>query len=89
MSLEQPAEPGSKKWYIERGAVDPDLHPDTTKDRDPVEELLKQRGPGNAVAELEERLNDNPNDSEARRQLSLIRNRLSDLLSRINNRIQH
>lgn len=62
---------------------------DPEKQIDPVEDLLLQRGPDEAVADLEARLDKNPNDDEARRQLNLLRNRLSDLVTQISSRIDH
>lgn len=81
--------PGSGEWRKASREIDPDFHPDPTKERDPVEDLLEKRSPEDAIAELEDKLDQNPDDAEARRQLNLIRNRLSDLLDRVNRRVQH
>ena len=79
----------SYKEQKKRGLTAENFHLDPDKQIDPVEDLLLQRGPDEAVAYLEARLDKNPNDDEARRQLNLIRNRLADLVTQISSRIDH
>ena len=81
--------PGPGEWFKSQKGKPPELHLDESKLNDPVEKLIDQLGPEGAVAELEERLKTNPDDEEARRQLNLVRNRLQDLLTRVNKRIGH
>lgn len=70
-----------QKMKVGDPAQSPDFH--LNEPVDPVEDLLKKEGPEGAVAELESRLKENPDDQEARRQLDLISNRLRDLVNRI------
>jgi hypothetical protein len=81
--------PGRGKWFEEHKDISPDFHLDPTKERDPVEDLLRYHTPEDAVAVLEEKLKSNPDDGEARRQLNLIHNRLQDLLSHVGGIVKH
>ena len=76
-------------WADKKDKPTEDFHPDPSKEIDPVETLLEKEGPEGAFDELMDRLDRNPNDEEARRQLLLLRNRLTDLISRMNTKIGH
>jgi hypothetical protein len=80
---------GMDFWSEKKEKPSEEFHLDPSKEVDPAEILLEREGQEGAVAELEERLKVNPNDTEARRQLDLIHNRLSDLLERIGRIIHH
>ena len=87
--MERMEVPGGGEWLKMQKAMNPEFHPDPNKERDPAEGLLERLGPEGAISELEDALDKNPENAEARRQLNLIRNRLEDLLSRVNKRVQH
>ncbi len=66
-----------------------DFHLDPSKQGDPVESLLEKKGAEDAFDELMSKLEQNPNDEEARRQANLLVNRLEDLVSRLREKTQH
>jgi hypothetical protein len=63
------------------------FHPDPEKQKDPLEEKLEKMGPERTLQSLLSDLDENPDNPETRRQLSLYRNRLTDLLETVNKRI--
>lgn len=81
--------PGRGKWFEEHKDFSPDFHLDPAKEGDPAEDLLRRYTPEDAVTMLEEKLKNNPDDEEARRQLNLIHNRLQDLLSHVGGIVKH
>lgn len=79
------------KWEDQKKKmeVSPDFHLDPTKQIDPVEKLLEERGPTGAFDRLMEQLEQDPNNQEVRRQANLLVNRLEDLSSQLRGKIQH
>ncbi len=73
--LEMPTE----EWKVQSA----DFHADPEKLVDPVEDLIRKVGPENAVAQVMENLEKNPDDPELRRQAALLANRLDDLAAKI------
>ena len=80
--------PNPGEWLKAQG-VSAEFHPDPNKTGDPVERLIGEVGPEGAFDELMEKLEQNPNDDEARRQASLLVNRLEDLASRLRGKVGH
>jgi hypothetical protein len=76
-------------WEDQKKKMSPDFHLDPNKEVDPVEKLLEELGPTEAFDALMEKLEENPDDQEARRQANLLVNRLEDLSSRLRGKIQH
>ncbi len=66
----------------------PDFHLDPSKATDPVEKLLEDLSPTDAFDELMDRLDKNQDDAEARRQASLLVNRLEDFARRLKGKIK-
>ncbi|MDD2657488.1 MAG: hypothetical protein PHD04_02385 [Candidatus Pacebacteria bacterium] len=81
--------PGRGKWFEEHKDISPDFHLDPSKEVDPTERLVEKVGPEGAFDELMERLEQNPNDEEARRQANLLVNRFEDLASRLRGKVGH
>ena len=82
---------GEQTWEKQKEKMErsPEFHLDPSKQTDPVEKLIEEIGPEGAFDELMERLDKDPNDTEARRQANLLVNRFEDLASRLRNKIGH
>lgn len=78
-----------QSWEEQKGSPTESFHLDPEKLIDPVEDLLARLGPDGAIADLETKLDKNPDDAEARRELNLIHNRLVDIVAQISNRVSH
>ncbi|MBU6214303.1 hypothetical protein KGM48_00450 [Patescibacteria group bacterium] len=70
-------------WASEN-ANRPEFH--LAEEKDPVLDLLEQKGPEGAVNHLTELLDKDPDNEEIRRELKLLENRLEDLLGMIRKR---
>jgi len=76
------------EWRKSRIEASPDFHLDTGK-IDPVETLIGQVGWEDALAQIDDNLNKNPEDQEARRQASLIVKLYDERVKPIRDRLQH
>jgi len=80
---------GIESWEQQKSNMSADFHLDPNKAGDPVEKLIGEVGPEGAFDELMEKLEQNPNDEEARREANLLVNRLEDLASRLRGKVGH
>ena len=79
-------------WEEQKERPTENFHLDPTKEIDPVETLVAELGREGALSEVEGRLDENPNDEEARRQAALLINRSEDIAraaARLKSRTQH
>lgn len=83
---------GINEWEKQKAHPTESFHMDPRKEVDPVERLIAERGLADALHELSNKLDENPDDQEVRRQVALIINRTEDLAQRaaeLKQRIQH
>lgn len=67
----------------------PDFHLDPKKEGDPVEKLIQEIGPENALEKLTEQIKNDPSNPELRRQANLLLNRVDDLTRALRDRVSH
>ena len=77
-----------QSWEEEKKHMSADFH--LNEPVDPVETLVEKVGDLNvAFDELMARIDDDPNDTEARRQAALLVNKLDEFSARLKGKIQH
>ncbi len=84
--------PGS--WEDQKKKLDksPDFHLDPEKMRDSFDDLIDNVGPAGAAADIRNRLEENPDDTEARRQANLLINKYAPFaedLRALRDKLQH
>lgn len=68
-----------EQWQQQKGHPTEGFHMDPNKEIDPVEKLVAEIGIEGALADINARLDVNPDDAEARRQATLIISRADDI----------
>ncbi|MEK7179504.1 MAG: hypothetical protein AAB689_00560 [Patescibacteria group bacterium] len=80
--------PGKGEWFKAQREMPPDFHPDANK-VDEVEKLIQRIGWGDALTQINDNLNRNPNDAEARRQATLIVTLYDKKIQPLRDKLQH
>ena len=80
---------GMENWEEQKRKMEtsPDFHLENRVD--PVEKLIEQVGWEDALAQINDSLEQNPDDQEARRQATLIVNLYDGKVQSIKNKLQH
>jgi hypothetical protein len=79
--------PGMGEWKKAQMETSPDFHLDTKIDD--VERLVNQIGLDDALVQITEKFEQNPDDQEARRQATLILKIHDDRVKKLRDRLQH
>lgn len=80
--------PGQGEWRRAQIAASPDFHLDTSK-VDDVEKLIQKVGWDDALIQINDNFDKNPNDTEARRQAALIVKLYDEKVRPLREKLQH
>lgn len=80
--------PGQGEWRKARIEASPDFHLDASK-VDEVEKLIERVGWDDALLQINDNLNRNPDDAEARRQATLAVKLYDEKIKPLKDKLQH
>lgn len=80
--------PGQGEWRKAQIETSPDFHLDSNK-VDEVEKLIERVGWDDALIQINDNLNKNPDNAEARRQATLVVKLYDEKIKPLKDRLQH
>ena len=80
--------PGQGEWRKSQVEMSPDFHLDSSK-VDEVEKLIQRVGWDDALTQINDKLTNNPDDAEARRQATLIVKLYDEKVKVLKDKLQH
>ena len=80
---------GVEMWEAQKNHPSEGFHFDPNKESDPVEGLIDKLGLDGAFDEITQQLENDPENSELRRQAALLVERGEELVSRLKGKLQH